>query len=45
VHVGLDIATQHASEFFAFYVCRWILADLGVLLDKFVKRSTEWVLT
>jgi hypothetical protein len=45
VHVGLDLSTRHASEFLGFYVCRWIMADLGTLLDKFVKRSTEWVLT
>jgi hypothetical protein len=45
VHVGLDLCTRHASEFFGFYVCRWVMADLGTLLDKFVKRSTEWVLT
>jgi len=35
---------RHASEFFAFYVTRFVLADLGVLIDKFVKRGTEWVL-
>jgi hypothetical protein len=44
-HVGLELCTRHSSEFFAFYVCRWVMADLGILLDKFVKRSTEWVLT
>ena len=44
VHVGLDLCTRHASEFFGFFVCRWVLADLATLLDKFVKRNTEWVL-
>ena len=43
-HVGLELSIRHAAEFFAFYVCRFVLADMGTLLDKFVKRGTEWVL-
>ncbi|KAK6388557.1 hypothetical protein LTR65_007713 [Meristemomyces frigidus] len=43
-HVGLELSIRHAAEFFGFYVCRFVLADLGILLDKFVKRGTEWVL-
>jgi len=43
-HVGLELSIRHAAEFFAFYVCRFVLADVGVLVDKFVKRGTEWVL-
>ena len=43
-HVGLELSMRHASEFFAFYVTRFVLADLGVLIDKFVKRGTEWAL-
>ncbi|KAI0470659.1 hypothetical protein GGR56DRAFT_659924 [Xylariaceae sp. FL0804] len=42
--VGLELCTRHAAEFFAFYICRFVLADLGLLLDKFVKRGSEWVL-
>jgi hypothetical protein len=42
--VGLELCTRHAAEFFAFYVCRFALADLTLLMDKFVKRGTEWVL-
>ncbi|KAI1340184.1 hypothetical protein F5Y15DRAFT_423192 [Xylariaceae sp. FL0016] len=42
--VGLELCTRHAAEFFAFYICRFVLADLGMLLDKFVKRGSEWVL-
>lgn len=43
-HVGLELCTRHASEFFGFYVCRFILADVGLMMDKFLKRSSEWVL-
>lgn len=43
-HVGLELCTRHASEFFGFYVCRFVLADVGTMLDKFLKRSSEWVL-
>ncbi|PNY23180.1 Uncharacterized protein TCAP_06868 [Tolypocladium capitatum] len=42
--VGLELCTRHAAEFFAFYICRFVLADLSVLLDKFIKRGSEWVL-
>ncbi|KAL2128711.1 hypothetical protein VTI74DRAFT_8812 [Chaetomium olivicolor] len=42
--VGLELCTRHAAEFFAFYVCRFALTDLTLLLDKFVKRGSEWVL-
>ncbi|KAF4547473.1 Hypothetical protein D9617_42g090600 [Elsinoe fawcettii] len=43
-HIGLEFSTRHASEFFGFYVCRFLLADIGTLIDKHVKRSTEWIL-
>lgn len=43
--VGLELCTRHAAEFFAFYICRFVLADIGLLMDKFIKRGTEWVLT
>ncbi|KAF3761155.1 hypothetical protein M406DRAFT_283106 [Cryphonectria parasitica EP155] len=42
--VGLELSTRHAAEFFAFYVCRFVLQDLTMLLDKFIKRGSEWVL-
>lgn len=42
--VGLELCTRHAAEFFGFYICRFALADLGVLLEKFLKRGSEWVL-
>ncbi|RDL37466.1 MIT protein [Venustampulla echinocandica] len=42
--VGLELCTRHAAEFFGFYVCRFVLADVALLLDKFIKRGSEWVL-
>lgn len=43
-HVGLELCTRHASEFFGFYICRFVLSDLGMLMDKFIKKGSEWVL-
>jgi len=40
----LELSTRHAAEFFGFYVCRFVLIDIAMMLDKFVKRGTEWVL-
>ena len=42
-HVGLELSTRHAAEFFGFYICRFVINDVGIMLDKFIKRSTEWV--
>ncbi|KEY68260.1 hypothetical protein S7711_04791 [Stachybotrys chartarum IBT 7711] len=42
--VGLELCTRHAAEFFGFYICRFVLVDLGLLVDKFIKRGSEWVL-
>ncbi|KAL9125468.1 MAG: hypothetical protein Q9217_005333 [Psora testacea] len=43
-HVGLELCTRHAAEFFGFYICRFVFADIGLMLDKFIKRGSEWVL-
>ncbi|KAL2811168.1 hypothetical protein BJX63DRAFT_286991 [Aspergillus granulosus] len=42
--VGLELSTRHAAEFFGFYICRFALSDIGMMLDKFIKRGSEWVL-
>jgi len=42
--VGLQLSVRHAAEFFGFYVCRFILQDITILVNKLLKRSTEWVL-
>ena len=44
VHVGLELSARHAAEFFGFYVCRFVLNDIRIMLDKFIKRGSEWVL-
>lgn len=42
--VGLELSTRHAAEFFGFYICRFVLTDVTLLLDKYVKRGSEWVM-
>ncbi|EMR63964.1 putative mit domain-containing protein [Eutypa lata UCREL1] len=42
--VGLELCTRHAAEFFGFYICRFVMLDVSMLMDKFVKRGSEWVL-
>jgi len=41
--VGLELVISRASEFFGLVVCRFVLADVSLLLDKYIKRGTEWV--
>lgn len=43
-HVGLELCARHAAEFFGLYVCRFVLSDVSLMLDKFIKRGSEWVL-
>lgn len=43
-HVGLELSARHASEFFAFFICRFVFTDIGIMLDKFIKRGSEWAL-
>ena len=43
-HVGLELSTRRAAAFFGFFVCRFVLGDVGMMLDKFIKRGSEWVL-
>lgn len=43
--VGLELGVKNAAEFFAFFVVRFVMADLMLLVDKFLKRGSEWVLT
>lgn len=43
--VGLELGVKNAAEFFAFFVIRFVMSDLTTLLDKFLKRGSEWVLT
>ena len=44
-HFDLEFSIQHAAEFFGFYICRFIISDVTIMLDKFIKRGTEWVLS
>lgn len=44
-HVGLELSSRHAAEFFGFYVCRFILQDVIMLSEKYIKKASEWVMT
>ncbi|BGP20769.1 hypothetical protein JCM10213_008908 [Rhodosporidiobolus nylandii] len=39
----LERQLRKASEFFAMVVCRFVMRDTGVLLDKYVKRGGAWL--
>ncbi|GAA5938654.1 uncharacterized protein JCM15063_005381 [Sporobolomyces koalae] len=34
---------RRASEFFGTVICRFVLKDIGLLLDKYVKRGGAWL--
>ncbi|EWC46718.1 hypothetical protein DRE_03963 [Drechslerella stenobrocha 248] len=41
--IGLDLSLTRVSEFFGLVICRFVLADITILLDKYLKRASEWV--
>ncbi|KAI5306825.1 hypothetical protein KEM56_006943 [Ascosphaera pollenicola] len=43
-HVGLVLGSNRVSDFFAYYICRFVLNDVGLLLDKYLKRAAEWLM-
>jgi len=43
--VGLELSIRGAAEFFSFFVIRFALADVGLFMDKYLKRNSEWVMT
>lgn len=40
---GLEVRLRRCSEFFGNVVCRFVVRDLGILVDKYVKRGATWV--
>ncbi|CAE7161595.1 unnamed protein product [Rhizoctonia solani] len=43
VRKQIDVRLQHASEFFATVVLTFVVRDLGLLMDKFVKKTERWL--
>lgn len=43
--VGLELSMRGAAEFFSFYILRFAMADITMLIDKYLKRNGEWVMT
>ncbi|KAK9363364.1 hypothetical protein V1504DRAFT_445848 [Lipomyces starkeyi] len=41
----VDLAVRRASEFFGQVICKFVLADIGELMDKYVKRTIRGTLT
>ncbi|KAK9356021.1 hypothetical protein V1523DRAFT_438126 [Lipomyces doorenjongii] len=41
----VDLAVRRASDFFGQVICKFVLADVGELLDKYVKRTIRGTLT
>ncbi|KPV72939.1 uncharacterized protein RHOBADRAFT_55598 [Rhodotorula graminis WP1] len=39
----LERHLRKSSEFFAHVICRFVLRDTGILLDKYVKRGGAWL--
>ncbi|KAH9818511.1 hypothetical protein DFH28DRAFT_960605, partial [Melampsora americana] len=40
--VSIESKLKRVSEFYSIVVCRFVVADMGILLDKFVKKGGNW---
>lgn len=43
VRAGLEMKLRHASEFFAKVVLTFVIRDMALLLDKYVKKCEKWL--
>lgn len=41
--VRMDLSLRRCVDFLSRVVCRWVLIDVGLLLDKYVKGSGQWM--
>jgi len=39
----IETRLKRSSEFFASVVLTWVIRDLGLLLDKYVKKGEKWL--
>jgi len=39
----VELRLKRSSEFFASVVLTWVVRDLGLLLDKYVKKGEKWL--
>lgn len=43
IRQGLEFKLRHASEFFAKVVLTFVIGDMSLLLDKYVKKCEKWL--
>ncbi|KAI0785992.1 hypothetical protein C8Q75DRAFT_721701 [Abortiporus biennis] len=43
VRLALEVKLKHASEFFAKVVLTFVVRDMALLLDKYVKKCEKWL--
>ena len=43
LRAALELKLKHASEFFAKVVLTFVIQDLALLLDKYVKKCEKWL--
>lgn len=43
VRQGLESKLRHSSEFFAKVVLTFVISDMSLLLDKYVKKCEKWL--
>jgi len=41
----LEASRRRIAEFFANIVCRFVLQDLATLMNKYIKRANDWIIS
>jgi hypothetical protein len=45
IQLRLEASRRRVAEFFANTICRLVLQDLGTLMNKYMKRTNEWIIS
>ena len=43
IRTAIEFKLRHASEFFAKVVLTFVIRDMALLLDKYVKKCEKWL--
>ena len=43
IRAAIEMKLKHSSEFFATVVLKFVIQDMALLLDKYVKKCEKWL--
>ena len=43
-HKQIIVRLHKFSDFFGNVICRFVIRDLGILTDKYLKKGSQWII-